>query len=159
VLRQSYPELVLKVVGSNFQTEVEAELCQFPGVEMIGRVESLHKLYNECCLNVAPVAFGAGTSIKALDSFAYARSCVMNRYASRWLEDLPSKLKDTLISDSISEMMTLIDGILNRCDKIGGLCSDWLQANRSNGAFETAVTESIASSRQRVVSKGSGLRV
>lgn len=103
-------------------------------------------LYEECSLTVAPVAFGAGTSIKVLESFAYSRTCVMNYHASRGLEDLPAELRECLIANSIAEMSDLIEGVLQEKHRIGRQCYGWICENRSVSQFNVQVTRALSES-------------
>lgn len=111
----------------------------FEWVEMLGRVEDLRPLSREYSLAIAPVAFGAGTSIKVLESFAYGRPCVMNRYASRGLEDLPEELAKSLIAESISEMADLVKGAIEADEMLGEQCFEWVDACRSISQFNRLV--------------------
>tara|TARA_B110001469_G_scaffold54835_1_gene52905 strand:- start:3894 stop:5075 length:1182 start_codon:yes stop_codon:yes gene_type:complete len=142
ILRTKHRELELRVVGGNLPDEYCLMLEKMPGVVMVGRVSDLGEEYNRCTMTVAPVAYGAGTSIKVLESFAYGRVCVMNQFAARGLESLPVALRGVLIANDIKHMEFLIDHFLDesvaRRRASAELCN-WARESRSETCFAERV--------------------
>ena len=89
-LRESYPDLNLRIVGGPFPGSFLSIVSKLDGVVLLGRVDDLSVAYKDCLMSVAPVAYGAGTSIKVLESFSHGRLCVMNAFASEGLKACPN---------------------------------------------------------------------
>lgn len=155
-LLRKFPNLKLQVVGNGFEGTRAQELRQRPGVDVLGRVDDLSSLYHECTATIAPVAFGAGTSIKVLESFAYGRPCIMNRFASRGLEDFPRHILDQLNGDTIQGMTEKILGVLDGNPlELGDKCRSWVQQNRAPALSRKAVLEGLRSLKCWVTPRGS----
>jgi glycosyltransferase involved in cell wall biosynthesis len=60
-------------------------VSQLPGVRMTGYVEDLGPIYERASVMVAPLFFGAGTSIKLLEAFARGIPVVTTRTGTRGL--------------------------------------------------------------------------
>ena len=53
------------------------------GVKVLGYVEDLVPIYENCLASVVPVDSGGGTCIKTLESLAYGRICLSTQFGAR----------------------------------------------------------------------------
>lgn len=89
-VRHAVPEARLRLVGHPPPPAVQQRWQAVPGVEIAGYVEELGDVYDGAALTIAPMTWGGGTSIKVLESLAYARTCVLT---SRTLMGFKSLLR------------------------------------------------------------------
>jgi polysaccharide biosynthesis protein PslH len=83
LIRTAEPDAVFRLVGSRLSQEDRNRWSSVPGVEVVGFVEDLRKVYQNCAFVVVPVWSGGGTNIKVLEALMYGRTCVISRPAHR----------------------------------------------------------------------------
>lgn len=74
-VRRAVPDATFRVVGRDPAASVDA-LDSTPGVEVVGRVESVVPEYERAAVFVAPFVFGGGTKLKILETLATRRPLV-----------------------------------------------------------------------------------
>jgi glycosyltransferase involved in cell wall biosynthesis len=97
LVRAEDDSIVCRLVGSNMPDSLKAAAS--PGIQPVGRVESLPGLFDQIRLTVAPLAFGAGVKGKVLDSYAAGVPCACTPIAAEGL-DLPETLLGTVTPDA-----------------------------------------------------------
>ncbi len=97
LVRAEDDSIVCLLVGSNMPDSLKAAVS--PGIQPVGRLESLPGLFDQIRLTVAPLAFGAGVKGKVLDSYAAGVPCACTPIAAEGL-DLPEALLGTVTPDS-----------------------------------------------------------
>lgn len=81
LVRKRLPDVIFRIVGSNipgfvFKENEVNELAAEPGVEIVGFVDELDGIFNQCRISVAPLRFGAGIKGKIATSLCYRVPCV-----------------------------------------------------------------------------------
>jgi len=91
------------IVGRGLDKEKEVEWAAIRGVSVIGYVDRLDKLYEDCAFTVVPVYFGGGTKIKVLESLAYERTVVLSLEAAKGYASLLDQAKAVVCAESDSD--------------------------------------------------------
>jgi glycosyltransferase involved in cell wall biosynthesis len=81
LVRGLVPDAKLFVVGANPPDEIAAYHAPAAGIEIMGYVEDLTKLYRSARVAVAPLRFGAGLKGKVVSSLAVGLPCVVTSIA------------------------------------------------------------------------------
>lgn len=84
-VRTRCPDATLRLVGAASE-EVRSRWSRSKGVEAPGFVDDLSAEYRNAAFTVAPLWYGAGTSIKILESLAHERTSVLTELAHRPLK-------------------------------------------------------------------------
>src|SRR5262249_12750446 len=85
---QEAPDIRCLLVGSGMSEELRSEL-QRPGVDVLGRVDTLTDVFERIRLTVAPLRFGAGLKDKVLRSMGAGLPCVGTSEAFKGMQELP----------------------------------------------------------------------
>jgi hypothetical protein len=142
---QHYPKAVLRVVGA-MPEEWLARWRGRIGVEVIGFAESLADEYERSTLVIAPVAAGAGTNIKVLESIKMGRCCVLSPVAARGQQFLNEISSTELLAASIPSMSERIVYLLqhpNRRLELEDELHAWAMENCGNEMFYSQVTNML----------------
>ena len=90
-IRRACPQARLRVVGFKMSDSMRERLATVPGVEPVGFVEDLSRVYAESAFAIAPVFSGGGTNIKVLEALWHGRTCLVTGAAHRgYREALPA---------------------------------------------------------------------
>ncbi len=99
ILAIEMPEVKLRIYGSRLPPEVKALACE--NIEVLGFVEDLNELFQNCRLFVAPLLSGAGIKGKVLDSMAFGVPALLSDVAaeatglshkiSTWIANTPEE--------------------------------------------------------------------
>jgi glycosyltransferase involved in cell wall biosynthesis len=118
-VRESFPGATLTVAGRSPTPDHVRALLSQPHVALHESPVSLDEFYTRAAIGVAPLLRGGGTSIKVLESLAYALPTVASPVAARGLglEDG----KHLLIADSSREFAAAILHLLNEPTKARAL--------------------------------------
>jgi polysaccharide biosynthesis protein PslH len=87
-IRRAVPGATVRIVGTGIRTEQRDRWSAIRGVEVVGFVEDLREEYARCAFAVVPVQRGGGTKIKAIECFAYGRTCVVAPHSHRGIESI-----------------------------------------------------------------------
>lgn len=87
LFHQKYPEVRYYIVGKGAPETEISFWNSFDGVEYLGYVENLEKLYEKSLATVVPIYSGGGTCIKTLEAMAYSRPCLSTNFGARGLSD------------------------------------------------------------------------
>lgn len=82
-VKTAFPHLEYWIVGRGAPEELAAEWSGMAGVKVLGYVEDLVPIYEDCLASVVPVDSGGGTCIKTLESLAYGRICFSTQFGAR----------------------------------------------------------------------------
>lgn len=99
-----FPAARLKVYGSGLTDTLREEWSSYEGVEIIGFIDNVRDAYASSLISVCPVASGAGTNIKVLESYSFGRVCVLSETAARGFRQYPDLATLLDVTKSESEM-------------------------------------------------------
>lgn len=101
------------IVGSNVPMEIM--MLENEKIKIIGYVENLSEIFDNCKLTVAPLRYGAGVKGKILTSLSYGVPCVATSIATEgmglknnynvMIDDIPMKFANSVIELYSSESM------------------------------------------------------
>ncbi len=97
-VRRLAPNARMRLVGET-APEDRADWNSLPGVEAVGRVDSLDEHYTVATACIAPIRFGAGSNIKVLEAAACGRPTVLTPFARRGYERQLIHEREVLIAD------------------------------------------------------------
>jgi glycosyltransferase involved in cell wall biosynthesis len=97
-IRATVPEAKLLIAGSN-PDRIDSYSSGSPGVEFLGFVEDLDKLYNEVRVVCCPIMSGGGTRIKILEAAAHGKPVVSTTLGAEGI-DLRDKAEILLQDES-----------------------------------------------------------
>lgn len=106
VVQKRFPDLTYKICGRGAPDRLICKWLQLPGVEVLGFVENIDKVYEESLAVVTPIWAGAGTCIKVPEAALRGRKIFATPFAVR---GVPRKLICDLmisISENSSGMAT-----------------------------------------------------
>ena len=112
ILQRSHPDLTLKIVGADPTPSVLA--CAGGAVRVVGRVEDPAAELSQRMVHVAPLRFGAGITLKLIDSMATGTPFVTTTIGAEGLH--LGALADLLVADSAEEMAALTARLLDDAD-------------------------------------------
>lgn len=105
LVRQRVPEAVFRIVGSRVTPEVQALAGN--GIEVVGFVEDLQPVLDQCRMSVVPLRYGAGIKGKIGTSLSYGLPCVSTSIGVEGMEltesdgvlvaDAPSAFADAVV--------------------------------------------------------------
>ena len=81
-------------------------------MKLLGFVEDLEQVYDDCAVSVVPISAGAGTKIKVLESLRNGRPVVLTSHSLRGYEDVLENGRDLLVADRPSDMASAIVRLL-----------------------------------------------
>jgi hypothetical protein len=87
-IRRSAPRATVRIVGTGIREDQRARWSAVDGVQVVGFVDDLRQEYARCAFSVVPVHRGGGTKIKAIECFAYGRTCVVSPHSQRGIESI-----------------------------------------------------------------------
>ena len=90
-VKKAYPEMTYKLAGKGIPEEYQQKWEKIDGVELLGFVEDLEPLYEQCLATVVPVDSGGGTCIKTLEAMAYSRIPLATQFGARGYDDTVGK--------------------------------------------------------------------
>lgn len=82
-VKAAFPMLEYWIAGKGAPSELAAAWSAIAGVKVLGYVEDLVSVYENCLASVVPVDSGGGTCIKTLESLAYGRVCFSTQFGAR----------------------------------------------------------------------------
>ena len=82
-LLRVFPNLRLKVVGFGYPVAFSLKWRQYQGIDMLGFVDDLPRLYRDCLCALNPREMGTGSSLKTVEPLAYGRVCVSTVFGAR----------------------------------------------------------------------------
>mgnify|MGYP003948611215 CR=1 FL=1 len=143
---QKRPRAILRIVGAMPDRWLN-RWRGLVGVEVVGFVDSLQDEYQRSTVVIAPVASGAGTNIKVLESLKMGRCCVMSPVAARGQQFLNEISSGELSASSISEMSERIVYLLAHPERRRALEDQlhaWAIANCNHETFYSQVAKMLA---------------
>ena len=79
---ERHPEARLQIVGDYPAGHPTVEcLIAAPGIDLLGRVETLAHFYHSARFAICPVYWGGGTKIKVLESLSFGKAIVVSSHA------------------------------------------------------------------------------
>lgn len=151
VVHGKYPNLKYKIVGKGIPLQFLETWVKIPNVEVLGYVEDISALYQNCMASVVPVLSGGGTCIKTLESMLHAKICVSTPFGARGLPEdiLTSGNVGVVVYNSAEEFVSAIDRIsTDKCwrEKSESAAASYIGERFSREKFEKTVIELIACS-------------
>lgn len=92
-----YSELV--IVGYNPPKHLKKYEDKYPGIKVMGGVESVKEFYKKCNVVIAPIRFGGGTRVKILEGMSYSRPVVSTTLGAEGINIKSNE--NILIADTI----------------------------------------------------------
>lgn len=86
-VHDKYPEIEFAIIGKGATDDYEAKWSIIPNVKVMGFVEDLEAMYQDCLCSVVSIYSGGGTCIKTLESLAHSRVCLATAFGARGLEN------------------------------------------------------------------------
>lgn len=80
-----YPDIRYIIGGKGAPEEYSKRWNLYEGVDYIGFVDDLDKMYENCIASIIPVWSGSGTAIKTRESMIHSRCCLSTPFGSRGL--------------------------------------------------------------------------
>jgi glycosyltransferase involved in cell wall biosynthesis len=87
-IRRAVPDATVRIIGGGLNARTSERWARFPGIEVGGFVADLRAEYQRCAFSIVPVQRGGGTKIKAIECFAYGRTCVVTPHGHRGIESI-----------------------------------------------------------------------
>ena len=140
------PRAVLRIVGAMPEVWL-GKWRGLAGVEVVGFVDSLQDEYQRSAVVIAPVASGAGTNIKVLESLIMRRCCIMSPVAARGQQFLDEISSDELLASSIPEMAERIVYLLEHPERrrlLEDQLHAWATENCNHETFNSQVAKMFA---------------
>lgn len=114
IVKQEIPDVTLHIVG-NINNKLKQEFENISGVSAMGFVPNLLKEYEECCITVVPIYYGAGTCIKVLESMQLGRACVTTPVGFRGYDSIFVPNEDILVAkDDVEYIKSIILLLLDK---------------------------------------------
>jgi glycosyltransferase involved in cell wall biosynthesis len=110
LIRDHYPDTVLRVAGRNPPPEIRA-LAETPGVYLDDRARDLRELYASAWVSVVPHRVGRGVRNEVLESLTFGVPTVVSRAAFVGLDGLPGA--DLVVADNPADMAMRIQDLFN----------------------------------------------
>ena len=85
MVQKRFPDLTYKICGRGAPDRLVCKWSQLPGVEVLGFVEDIDKVYEESLAVVTPIWAGAGTCIKVSEAALRGRRIFATPFAVRGL--------------------------------------------------------------------------
>jgi glycosyltransferase involved in cell wall biosynthesis len=85
-IHQAVPNATFRIVGQGAGEALRARWAATPDVHLVGFVQDLREEYARAAFCIVPVQRGGGTKIKAIECFAYGRTCVVTPHSHRGIE-------------------------------------------------------------------------
>ncbi|MCX5662928.1 MAG: glycosyltransferase [Planctomycetota bacterium] len=112
-IRRLRPATVFRTVGGGMSPDLLQRCKATPGLEPVGRVDSVGAAYAASALTVSPVNDGAGTKIKVIESLLHGRACVSTSHSWRGYEATLPKGEAIAIADDPKEFAREVVRLLN----------------------------------------------
>ena len=107
------PDLIFNIVGKGLPDSVKEEIQHIKGINLLGYVENLDKLFEESSIYISPVYYGTGTNIKILEAMHYKIPIVASPLAKRGYENFIKEGENILIGsddqDFANKILFLLD--------------------------------------------------
>ncbi|RDS79293.1 glycosyltransferase [Dyella monticola] len=125
LIRQRFPEVIVRLVGSNPTDEIKA--LAGPRVKVLGYVqdETLASLYRQSRVAIAPLRFGAGVKLKVLEAMQQGIPLVTTSVGAQGLSGLEQCLP---VTDEAEHFAAHVIDLLSND-------SQWLTISQSEGGF------------------------
>lgn len=142
-VRRQLPGVALRLVGSNPTEEVEA--LAGDGIEVLGYVDTdtLHALYAQARVVIAPLRFGAGVKLKVLEAMHQGTPLVTTSVGAQGLPELAAAVP---VSDDAGELAGALVTLL-RDDAAWQAVSEegraYIQRHFSPAAMESALRRAL----------------
>lgn len=111
-LIREIPNVKISIIGKNPSHTLMELAKQYPDqVKILGFVEDLDLIFNECCAMIVPLLFGSGVKLKTLEAFARGLPVIATDYGVEGI-DLPLNgecIVENEIEKFISHMKELTD--------------------------------------------------
>lgn len=108
-IRAAFPQMEYDIVGKDCPSVCAEAWRQIPGVKVLGFVDDLSALYEQCLATVAPIYSGSGTCIKVPESLLRGRICIASDFALRgWPEDWRKLENGILKLDDVEQLITAL---------------------------------------------------
>lgn len=143
-----YPHLELAIVGKGLPQKYTKQWQQFPNVRIMGFVNNLEIMYQNCLATIVPIYSGGGTCIKTIESMSYSRVCLASPFGTRGLEScLNSKIKGLQVFNSTHSFLHALEKYVlddeNRAiaEKEA---NDFIKENYSKESFIRTIVKTIS---------------
>lgn len=143
LVRQAYPDAVLRLVGSRLNTEDRDRWATAPGVDVVGFVPDLREAYRDCAFAVVPVWAGGGTNIKVAEALMYGRTCVVSQPAHRGYQRILRDKECLMVGRNTQEMAAHCIDLLREPEWRARLAESGARALASVYSFERFQREVI----------------
>ena len=107
-VRKRNPDLEYKICGRGTPGRLIEKWRATPGVEVMGFVADIDKVYEESLAAVTPILSGAGTCIKVQEAALRGRKIFATSFAVRGLSDTAIRKLGIEVSDDAAEMSELV---------------------------------------------------
>lgn len=107
-----FPELRYAVAGSGAPVDCVVRWRTTPGVDVLGFVDDLERLYAESLAVVAPIRTGAGTCIKVLEAAIYGRAVLATPFAVRGFDAAQCESLGMTVSEDAEAYVAALEAVL-----------------------------------------------
>jgi polysaccharide biosynthesis protein PslH len=114
VLRRSWPDVTLDVVGAGIDAGMRALAETNPEVRLIGRIDDIREAIAGATIVVVPLRMGGGTRLKILEAMAMGRPVVSTSIGAEGLDLRDGH--DILLADSPTDFANTLERLLHDTD-------------------------------------------
>ena len=147
VVKANHPEMRYCIAGGGLPDEYAARWSVIPGVELLGYVRDVVKLYESAIATVVPIEAGSGTCIKTMESLAYSRACLSTRFGARGLlkDDQDIGCNGLMLYSNAEEFESHLSRVLveDYRQKLEHAAKFYAMSHFSKTSFEKTVADSI----------------
>lgn len=111
-IRARFPEMRYAIAGSGAPADCIARWRATPGVDVLGFVDDLERLYAESLQVVAPIRTGAGTCIKVLEAALYGRAILATPFAVRGFDAAQCASLGITVSENAEAYVAALEAVL-----------------------------------------------
>lgn len=86
IVHKTFPKLKYAIGGGWAPKEFAERWNSIDGVEYLGFVDNIHKMYEDALASLVPVDSGGGTCIKTIESMSHSRVCLSTPFGARGFE-------------------------------------------------------------------------
>lgn len=109
-LSAAHPELRLKVVGKEPDLRLRQAVNGIAQISLEGYQEDLEPYYQEACISIAPVRFGAGMKVKVLSAMARGLPVVTTSVGAEGID--VKNQEHLMVADTPTQWIMSITGLL-----------------------------------------------
>lgn len=122
----------LYIAGKGLPAFLESNWKSYQNVHILGYVDNLKELYENCAIAISPIYSGSGTNIKVLEALAMKKICIISNFAFKGFESKFVPDRDILIAFSDESYVNLLNSVLDNPQKYTSFAINGYQSVMNN---------------------------